>query len=47
MGVELARVTVVGADEEPVYESLVRPDNPVIDCNTRFVNFMYMVILYI
>lgn len=36
MGVELARVTVVGADQEPVYESLVLPDNTVVDCNTRF-----------
>jgi hypothetical protein len=37
MGIELARVTVVGADQDPVYESLVLPDNPVIDLNTRFV----------
>ncbi|XP_045158983.2 RNA exonuclease 1 homolog [Mercenaria mercenaria] len=36
MGVELARVTVVGADQEPVYESFVLPDNPVVDFNTRF-----------
>ncbi|KAH3733641.1 hypothetical protein DPMN_040073 [Dreissena polymorpha] len=36
MGVELARVTVVGADLEPVYESLVMPDNRIVDLNTRF-----------
>ena len=35
MGMELARVTVVGGDCEIVYESLVQPDNRVVDCNTR------------
>ncbi|XP_050400601.1 RNA exonuclease 1 homolog [Patella vulgata] len=35
-GMELARVTVVGSDKQPVYESLVKPDYPVIDTNTRF-----------
>jgi len=36
MGIELARITVVGADQEPVYESFVVPDNPVVDFNTRY-----------
>lgn len=35
-GVELARVTVVGSDMEPMYETLVKPDRPVVDYNTRF-----------
>ncbi|KAL5022236.1 hypothetical protein ScPMuIL_001391 [Solemya velum] len=35
-GFELARVTVVGADQNPVYESFVKPDTPIIDYNTRF-----------
>ncbi|WAR24856.1 REXO1-like protein [Mya arenaria] len=32
----LARVTVVGPDQEPAYESLVLPDNRIVDLNTRF-----------
>lgn len=36
MGVELARVTVCGTDQEPVYESYVKPDNTIVDYNTRF-----------
>ncbi|KAL3870043.1 hypothetical protein ACJMK2_042660 [Sinanodonta woodiana] len=35
-GVELARITVIGPDLEPVYESLVKPDRSVIDYNTKF-----------
>ena len=35
-GSELARVTVVNHDLEPVYEQLVLPSKPVIDYNTRF-----------
>lgn len=35
-GMELTRVTVVGWDLIPVYESLVKPTNPVLDYNTRF-----------
>ena len=30
------QVTVVGIDGRPVYESLVTPDNEIIDFNTRF-----------
>ncbi|XP_017876570.1 uncharacterized protein LOC108622925 isoform X2 [Ceratina calcarata] len=36
LGLELARVTVVGLDGEIVYDTLVRPIEEVIDYNTRF-----------
>ncbi|CAN8003919.1 unnamed protein product [Ixodes hexagonus] len=35
-GVELTRITVVGWDLKPVYETLVKPTNPILDFNTRF-----------
>ena len=34
-GCELTRVTVINADGKTVYEQLVKPDNPIIDYNTR------------
>jgi len=35
-GLELAKVTVVGVDGRLVYESLVCPENDIIDFNTRY-----------
>ncbi|GAB6033327.1 RNA exonuclease 1 [Chamberlinius hualienensis] len=35
-GMELVRVTVIGQDLKPVYETLIKPDNPIVDYNTRF-----------
>ncbi|KAH6922697.1 hypothetical protein HPB50_018245 [Hyalomma asiaticum] len=35
-GMELVRVTVVGWDEKPVFDSLVRPYGRILDYHTRF-----------
>uniref|UniRef100_A0A673XJD7 Zgc:152968 n=1 Tax=Salmo trutta TaxID=8032 RepID=A0A673XJD7_SALTR len=35
-GLELARVTVVNSSLQVIYDTFVRPDNDVIDYNTRF-----------
>ena len=35
-GLEIARVTVVRSDLKPVYEQLIKPSKPIVDCNTRF-----------
>lgn len=35
-GPELTRVTVTSSDNATVYETLVKPDNPILDYNTRF-----------
>ncbi|XP_076306356.1 exonuclease GOR-like isoform X4 [Tachypleus tridentatus] len=35
-GLEVTKVSVVGADGLTVYDSLVLPENPIIDYNTRF-----------
>ena len=29
---------MVGEDQEPIYESLVKPDKPVVDHNTRYID---------
>lgn len=36
MGLELTRVTVIDHKLNLVYESLVKPDNPILDYNTKF-----------
>lgn len=36
MGLELTRVTVIDREYKTIYETLVKPKNPVIDYNTRF-----------
>nr|CAG4651609.1 EOG090X01LQ [Triops cancriformis] len=35
-GNELTRVTVIDTQCKTVYETLVKPDHPLLDCNTRF-----------
>ncbi|CAG0879037.1 unnamed protein product [Darwinula stevensoni] len=35
-GNELTRVTVIGSHLETVYETLVKPEKPILDYNTRF-----------
>lgn len=39
VGLELTRVTVIDRDLATVYESLVKPENPIIDYNTRYIFF--------
>ena len=34
-GIELTRVTVINEDGSNIYESFVKPDNPILDYNTR------------
>ena len=34
--IKIARLSVVGIDGRPVYDSLIQPENPIIDYNTRF-----------
>lgn len=36
VGLELTRITVIGYDESVVYDKLIKPQNKVIDYNTRF-----------
>uniref|UniRef100_T1JBB2 C3H1-type domain-containing protein n=1 Tax=Strigamia maritima TaxID=126957 RepID=T1JBB2_STRMM len=35
-GSELTRITVIDWQSKPVYETLVKPDNPIVDYNTKF-----------
>jgi len=35
-GMEIARLSVVGIDGRPIYDSLIQPETPIIDYNTRF-----------
>lgn len=41
LGLELTRVTVIDRDLNVVYESLVKPGNPVTDYNTRYAIFIF------
>ena len=38
VGFSLYRVTVIDYDGKTVYESLVKPENEIIDYNTRYIN---------
>ena len=35
-GIELTRVTVVNEDGNSIYETFVKPDNKILDYNTKF-----------
>jgi RNA exonuclease 1 len=35
-GPEMTRVTVIDGELNAIYETLVKPDNPILDYNTRF-----------
>jgi hypothetical protein len=45
LGLELTRVSVIDQDLNTVYESLVKPENPIIDYNTRYMLFLCLVLL--
>jgi len=34
-GLELVKVTIIDEDSNVMYETLVKPQNPIIDYNTR------------
>lgn len=44
VGLELTRVTVIDRDLNTAYESLVKPENPIIDYNTRYMLFLYLLL---
>lgn len=46
-GLELTRVTVINEDCRVVYETLVKPEHPILDYNTRYVYKFYFVNVYI
>lgn len=44
LGLELTRVTVIDQDLNTVYESLVKPENPIIDYNSRYILFLLLML---
>ena len=40
-GNELTRITVINSNGDVVYEQLVKPENPILDYNTRWVSLLH------
>ena len=42
-GIELTRITVVDDDGNTTYETFVKPDNKIIDYNTKYDNHQFQI----
>jgi RNA exonuclease 1 len=40
-GLELSRITIINLEGELIYDSLVKPENEILDYNTKFSGMTY------